>query len=96
MFSFFINKLTVDIQNSGAQGLQLTPSLIQVLLLLSADDVALFADTIASLQILKIHYKYFFAKIYGVCKYKKPQRNLYLREGIACQDEKTGITIILG
>ena len=50
LFSIFINELTVDIQDSGAQGVQLTPSLIHVLSLLFADDVALLADTIVGLQ----------------------------------------------
>ena len=50
LFSIFINELTVDIQDSGAQGVQLTPSLIHVLSLLFADDVALLADTIVGPQ----------------------------------------------
>jgi hypothetical protein len=50
LFSLFINELTKDILELGKHGIQLTPEFIQLLILLFADDVALFSDTIVGLQ----------------------------------------------
>ena len=50
IFSLFINELTKDILENGKHGLQLTPDLTQILILLFADDVALISDTVIGLQ----------------------------------------------
>ena len=50
LFSLFINELTKEINSKGKHGLQLLPELIQLMILLFADDVALMSDTIAGLQ----------------------------------------------
>ena len=42
LFSLFINELTKDIIENGKHGIQLSPDLIQLLILLFADDVVLF------------------------------------------------------
>jgi hypothetical protein len=50
LFSLFINELTKDIVNRGRHGIQLSPDLIELFILLFADDVILFSDTVVGLQ----------------------------------------------
>ena len=50
LFTLFINKLHEVIENSGLNGIQLTPEITQIFSLLFADDVALVADTVIGLQ----------------------------------------------
>ena len=50
IFSIFINDLADLIQNSGIRDIQLFPDLIQIFLLLFADDIALICDSIGGLQ----------------------------------------------
>ena len=45
LFSLFINELTKDIIESGKHGIQLAPDLIELLILLFADNVILLSDT---------------------------------------------------
>ena len=57
MFLLFINELAKEINNSDLKGIQLFPDLVQVLILLFADDVSLISDTVVGLQRLlnKLH-----------------------------------------
>lgn len=50
LFSLFINELTKDILSEGRHGIQLSPDLVQLLILLFADDVDLISDSIIGLQ----------------------------------------------
>ena len=50
LFSMFINELTKEIITQGKHGIQLTPELIEILILLFADDVVLVSDTVVGLQ----------------------------------------------
>ena len=50
LFSLFINELTKDIIENGKHGIQLSPDLIELLILLFADDVILFSDSVIGLQ----------------------------------------------
>ena len=50
LFSLFINELTKDIIENGKHGIQLSPDLIELLILLFADDVVLFSDSVIGLQ----------------------------------------------
>ena len=50
LFSIFIEKLVNKMWESGIRGLQLFPEIIEILLLLFADDVILLSDTIIGLQ----------------------------------------------
>ena len=50
LFSLFINDLYTYIEHSGAHGVQLTPSIVEVFRLMFADDVALISDTVVGLQ----------------------------------------------
>ena len=50
LFSLFINELTKDITQEGRHGIQLSPDFVQLLILLFADDVVLFSDSIIGLQ----------------------------------------------
>ena len=50
LFSLFINELTLEVESSCAPGVQLHPDIIQLFLLLFADDIVLFADTVYGLQ----------------------------------------------
>ena len=50
LFSLYINELTKEIINSEIPGLQLSPDLLELLILLFADDVVLVSDTVVGLQ----------------------------------------------
>jgi hypothetical protein len=50
LFSLFINELTKEINMNGRHGIQLSPELVQILILLFADDVALLSDSVVGLQ----------------------------------------------
>ena len=50
LFSLFINELTKDITENGKHGIQLSPDLIELMILLFADDVVLFSDSVIELQ----------------------------------------------
>ena len=50
LFSIFIEKLVDKLIESGIRGLQFFPEIIEILLLLFADDVILLSDTIIGLQ----------------------------------------------
>jgi hypothetical protein len=50
LFSLFINELHDVMKNSGLSGIRLTPDVVQILMLLFADDAALTADTVIGLQ----------------------------------------------
>ena len=50
LFSLFINELTKDIIENGKHGIQLSQALIELLILLFADDVVLFSDSVIGLQ----------------------------------------------
>ena len=57
MFLFFINELAKEINNSDLKGIQLFPDLVQVLILLFADNISLISDMVVDLQRLlnKLH-----------------------------------------
>ena len=50
LFSLFINELANEIMQQGRHGIQLLPDLVQILILLFADDVILASDTVCGLQ----------------------------------------------
>ena len=50
LVSLFINELTKDIIESGKHGIQLASDLIELLILLFADDVVLLSDSVFGLQ----------------------------------------------
>jgi hypothetical protein len=50
LFSFFIDELDAEMNNSNIPGIQLHPDITQILLLMFADDLALLADTAVGLQ----------------------------------------------
>ncbi len=50
LFSFFINELSLEIQQNGKHGVQLYPDMYELLILLFADDVILISDTVNGLQ----------------------------------------------
>ena len=50
LFSMFVNEFTKIIETSGLRGIQLYPDLIEIFILLFADDIALIADTVGGLQ----------------------------------------------
>jgi len=50
LFSLLINELTKEINANGKHGIQLSPDIIQILIMLFADDVALLSDSITGLQ----------------------------------------------
>ena len=50
LFSIFINQLSDKMSESGIKGLQFFPEITEILLMLFADDVILFSDTVVGLQ----------------------------------------------
>lgn len=50
LFSIFINELADKLSGSGIKGLQFFPEIIEILMLMFADDIALLSDTIVGLQ----------------------------------------------
>ena len=50
LFSFLINESVLDIAQNGMYGVQLTPDVVQVLIMLFADDVLLTSYCVAGLQ----------------------------------------------
>ena len=49
-FFLFINELANEILQRGRHGIQLIPDLIEIFILLFADDVILVSDTVCALQ----------------------------------------------
>ena len=50
LFSLFINELAADIIKNGTHGIQSLPDMIELFILLFADDIVLLSDTIVGLQ----------------------------------------------
>ena len=50
LFSFMINELALDIAQNGMYVVQLTPDVVQILIMLFADDVQLTSYCVAGLQ----------------------------------------------
>ena len=50
MFALFINELYDVLHNSNTRGVQLFPDIVEIVMLMFADDIALLSDTIAGLQ----------------------------------------------
>jgi len=50
LFSIFINEVADSIKENGLHGIQLLPGLIELFMLLFADDIALLSDTVKGLQ----------------------------------------------
>ena len=51
LFSFVINELALEVAKNGSYGIQLTPDIIQILIMLFADDVILTSYCVKGLQI---------------------------------------------
>ena len=50
LFSMFINEIAVELSNVGQHGIQLQPGMLELFLLLFADDLALLSSTAIGLQ----------------------------------------------
>ena len=50
LFSFLINELALEIAQNGMYGVQLTPDVVQILMMLFADDVLFASYCVAGLQ----------------------------------------------
>lgn len=50
LFSLFINEIAAEVMNNGKHGVHLLPDLVEVFILLFADDVVLVSDTPRGLQ----------------------------------------------
>jgi len=50
LFSIFINELYNTLLSEGIRGIQIFPEIIEIFMLLFADDIALISDTISGLQ----------------------------------------------
>lgn len=50
LFITFINELVNVLYENGARGIQITPDIVEISILLFADDIALLADTVQGLQ----------------------------------------------
>ena len=50
LFSFLINELALEIAQNGMYGVQLTPDVVQILVMLFADDALFASYCVAGLQ----------------------------------------------
>ena len=50
LFSLFINETAPSVEQQGMHGIQLLPGLVEIFLLLFADDIVLISDTPRGLQ----------------------------------------------
>ena len=50
LFSLFINEIALSVEQPGMHGIQLLPGLVEIFLLLFADDIVLISDTPRGLQ----------------------------------------------
>ena len=50
LFSVFINELALDITNSGRHGVSLSSDFVQLVILLSGDDMILLTETVTGLH----------------------------------------------
>ena len=50
LFSLFINEIASSVEQQGMHGIQLLPGLVEIFLLLFADDIVLISDTPRGLQ----------------------------------------------
>ena len=50
LFSLFINEIASSVEQQGMHGIQLLPGLVEIFLLLFADDIVLISDTPSGLQ----------------------------------------------
>ena len=50
LFSLFINEIASSVEQQGMHGIQLLPGLMEIFLLLFADDIVLISDTPRGLQ----------------------------------------------
>jgi len=50
LFSLFINELALEIMNNGRHGLTLNPDILELFILLFADDLVLLSETVVGLQ----------------------------------------------
>ena len=51
LFSMLVNEFTKIIETSGLRGIQLHPDLIEIFILLFADDIALIPDTVGACKV---------------------------------------------
>ena len=51
LFSLFINELALEIMQKGRHGLTLTPDVLEMFILLFADDIVLMSETVVGLQV---------------------------------------------
>ena len=49
LFSFLINELALEIAQNGMYGVQLKPDVVQILIMLFADDVLLASNCVAGM-----------------------------------------------
>ena len=64
LFSIFINEFAKKVESNGLRGVQLFPDLVEILLLMFAEDLALISDTVIGLQHL-------LNLLYSFCKEKE-------------------------
>ena len=88
LFSIFINEFANEVERSGLRGVQLFPDLIEILLLMFADDLALISDSVLGLQRL-------LNLLYSFCKTKdlivnilKTKVSVYKNGGTLAKTEK--------
>ena len=80
LFSFLINELALEISAKGMHGVQLSPDVIQILIILFADDVALTSFSIAGLQ-KQIDILKSFADNFDMCVNMSKTKIIVFRKG---------------
>ena len=87
LFSYLINELAPEIPQNGMYGVQLTPDVIQILIMLFADDVLLASYRVVGLQRQIDVLKYFADNFSMTVNMSKTKITVYRKEGFLPANE---------
>ena len=85
LFSLFVNEIAIGMEAVGKHGIQLQPGLVELFLLLFADDLALLSSTAMGLQNQLNH-------LNSVCKEHSLSINTVLKSQKSWYSEKVGFS----
>jgi len=80
-FPFLINELAPEIFQNGMYGVQLTPDVIQILIMLFADDVLLASYSVVDLRRQIDVLKYFADNVWMTVNMSKTKITIFRKEG---------------
>ena len=87
LLSFLINELAPEVPQNGMYGVQLTPDVIQILIMLFADDVLLASYSVVGLQRQIDVLKYFADNLSMTFNMSKTKITVFRKEGFRPANE---------